>query len=126
MRPRGPPHAIFACRDFWRILIARRFASVDRYALYPITIRTLDWLTHILFWHWWVAAALLVALEILRPAYIFLWLGFAAAAMGFLLLVFPNIPVRAQLILFGLLCLIALVAWRRYRRDDSRIASRRG
>jgi len=32
----------------------------------------LGWLSHILFWHWWVLAALLVILEILRPAFFFL------------------------------------------------------
>lgn len=86
----------------------------------------MDWLTHILFWHWWVLAALLVTLEILRPAHIFLWLGFAAAAIGFLLVVFPSTPLRAQLIMFGSLTVIAVVAWRRHRRTGSRTASRRG
>lgn len=77
----------------------------------------MGWLSHILFWHWWVLAALLVILEILRPAFFFLWLGFAAAAVGFLLLVFPNTPPRAQVITFGCLCLVAAVAWRQYRRS---------
>ena len=85
----------------------------------------MGWLSHILFWHWWVLAALLVILEILRPAFFFLWLGFAAAAVGFLLLVFPNTPARAQLVMFGCLCLVAIVAWRRYRRSGSPIADRR-
>lgn len=86
----------------------------------------MGWLTEILFWHWWVAAAVLVIVEILRPAYIFLWLGFAASAMGFLLLVFPSTPPRAQLGLFSLLCLIAAVAWLRYRRTRGAAARRRG
>ena len=86
----------------------------------------LGWLTDILFWHWWVVAAVLVILEILRPGYIFLWLGFAAAAIGFLLLVFPSTPVRAQLVMFGLLFVIAFVAWRRYLRSDAKTVKRRG
>ena len=85
----------------------------------------MGWLSHILFWHWWVLAAVLVTLEIFRPVYIFLWLGFAAAAIGFLLLVFPSTPVRAQLTLFGLLCVIALAAWRRYRRTSSQASGSR-
>ena len=76
----------------------------------------MGWLIHILFWHWWVLAAVLVVLEILRPAFIFLWLGFAAAAVGFLLLVFPSTPAGAQLGLFAVLCLVAVAAWWRYRR----------
>ena len=67
------------------------------------------------FWHWWVLAGLLMVLELTRPLFFFLWLGFAAAAVGFLLLVFPSIPVQVQLLLFGILSAIALVAWRRYR-----------
>lgn len=86
----------------------------------------MGWLTDILFWHWWVVAALLMTVEILRPAYIFLWLGFAAAAIGFLLLVFPSIPLRAQLGMFGLLWLIASVAWLRHRRTSAGSAKRRG
>lgn len=85
----------------------------------------MGWLSHILFWHWWVLAALLVILEILRPAFFFLWLGFAAAAVGFLLLVFPNTPARAQLVLFGCLCLVAIIAWRRYRRSGRPAADAR-
>ncbi len=73
------------------------------------------WLAHIEFWHWWVLAGLLMVLELTRPLFFFLWLGFAAAAVGFLLLVFPSIPVQVQLVLFGILSAIALVTWRRYR-----------
>ena len=79
----------------------------------------MGWLSHILFWHWWVLAAVLISLEILRPGFVFLWLGFGAAAVGFLLLVFPSTPARAQLALFGLLCLVALAAWRYYRRSGA-------
>jgi membrane protein implicated in regulation of membrane protease activity len=69
------------------------------------------------FWHWWVLAGLLLVLELIRPRYVFLWLGFVAAAVGFLLLVFPSTPPRAQLALFGLLSAVAVVAWRYYRRN---------
>jgi len=74
---------------------------------------------HVVFWHWWVVATVFVVLELVRPRFVFLWLGFAAAAVGFLLLVFPSTPARAQLLLFGLLVAISLVAWRRYRRHHS-------
>jgi membrane protein implicated in regulation of membrane protease activity len=77
----------------------------------------MDWTAHVVFWHWWVVAAVFVVLEISRPRFVFLWLGFAAAAVGFLLLVFPSTPVRAQLALFGLLAAVSVVAWRRYRRN---------
>jgi membrane protein implicated in regulation of membrane protease activity len=72
---------------------------------------------HIVFWHWWVLAGLLLFAELAWPRYVLLWLAFAAAAVGFLLLVFPNTPGRAQGLLFGLLCTVAVIAWRRYRRE---------
>jgi len=75
----------------------------------------MEWLKHIVFWHWWILAGVLLILELTSPVFFFLWLGFAAAAVGFLLLVFPSIPVEAQLVLFGILCIVAVLAWRRYR-----------
>jgi membrane protein implicated in regulation of membrane protease activity len=74
------------------------------------------WINHIVFWHWWILAGLLLVLELFAPAFFFLWLGFAAAAVGFLLLVFPSIPSAVQLALFGFLSVIAVAAWRRHRR----------
>jgi hypothetical protein len=73
------------------------------------------WLNDILFWHWWILAGMLLILELTSPVFFFLWLGFSAAAVGFLLLVFPNIPVEAQLVLFGILSVVAVLAWRKFR-----------
>lgn len=70
---------------------------------------------HIVFWHWWVVAGVLIILELLWPRYMFLWLGFAAAGVGFLLLLFASTPFRAQIVLFGLLSIVAVLAWRRHR-----------
>ncbi len=75
----------------------------------------MDWLTHIVFWHWWILAGMLLILELSSPIFFFLWLGFSAAAVGFLLLVFPHITVEVQLVLFGLLSVVAVLAWRKYR-----------
>jgi membrane protein implicated in regulation of membrane protease activity len=75
----------------------------------------MEWLDHILFWHWWILAGVLLILELTSPVFFFLWLGFSAAAVGFLLLVFPNIPIEGQLVLFGILSVVAVLAWRRYR-----------
>ena len=73
---------------------------------------------HVLFWYWWILAGLLLVLELAWSQYVFLWLGFAAAAVGFLLLVFPSTPLRAQLALFVLLSIVAVSAWRNYRRSS--------
>lgn len=75
----------------------------------------MDWLNYVQFWHWWVLAGALLVLELASPVFFFLWVAFAAAAVGFLLLAFPSIPVGSQLVLFAILSLVAVIAWRRYR-----------
>jgi len=77
--------------------------------------RVVSWLNQIVFWHWWVLAGVLLVVELRSPVFFFLWLAFAAAAVGFLLLAFPGIPPALQLALFGALSLVAVLAWRRYR-----------
>ena len=74
-----------------------------------------EWLEHIVFWHWWILAGLLLILELTAPAFFFLWLGIAAAAVGLILLVFPSIPIETQLVLFGIASVVAVLAWRKYR-----------
>jgi len=73
------------------------------------------WLEHIVFWHWWILAGLLLILELTAPAFFFLWLGIAAGAVGLILLVFPSIDLETQLILFAITSIVAVLAWRRYR-----------
>ena len=73
------------------------------------------WLDHIVFWHWWIVAGLLLILELTAPAFFFLWLGIAAAAVGLILLVFPSIDLETQLLLFAIASVVAVLAWRKYR-----------
>jgi len=91
----------------------------------------MEWLKQIVFWHWWILAGVLLILELTSPVFVFLWLGFASAAVGFLLLVFPSLPVEVQLVLFGVLSVVAVLAWRRYReihppQSDQPLLNRRG
>ncbi len=46
----------------------------------------MEWLDNVVFWHWWILAGVLLILELTSPVFFFLWLGFAAAAVGFILL----------------------------------------
>jgi len=73
------------------------------------------WLDQIVFWHWWIFAGLLLILELTAPAFFFLWLGIAAAAVGLILMVFPSIDLETQLILFAIASVVAILAWRKYR-----------
>jgi inner membrane protein len=71
-------------------------------------------------WHWWIAAAVLAALETFLPGAIAIWFAAAAVVVGGLLLVVP-IPWQLQLVLFGVLGVVALLLWRKYKapEDDS-------
>jgi membrane protein implicated in regulation of membrane protease activity len=73
------------------------------------------WLEHIVFWHWWILAGLLLILELTAPAFFFLWLGIAAAAVGLILMVFPSIGIETQLVLFAIAAVFSVLAWRKYR-----------
>lgn len=73
------------------------------------------WFEHVVFWHWWIFAGILLILELTAPAFFFLWLGIAAAAVGMILLVFPSIPVETQLVLFAITSIVSLFVWRKYR-----------
>jgi membrane protein implicated in regulation of membrane protease activity len=75
----------------------------------------MGWLEDIVFWHWWILAGLLLILELTAPSFFFLWLGIAAAATGFLLLLIPSTPIEAQLVLFSLLSIASVLGWRKYR-----------
>ena len=73
------------------------------------------WLEHIVFWHWLILAGLLLILELTAPAFFFLWLGIAAAAVGLILMVFPSIGIETQLVLFAIASIVSVLAWRKYR-----------
>ena len=75
----------------------------------------MGWLDEIVFWHWWIIAGLLLILELILPSFFFLWLGIAAAATGFVLLVLPSMPMEVQLVIFSVATVIAVLAWRKYR-----------
>ena len=54
---------------------------------------------------WWLLALLLIGAEILAPGFFMLWIGVAAAAMGVILIVLPDLSFPAQVILFVVLSL---------------------
>lgn len=67
------------------------------------------------FWHWLVAALVLLILEMLLPGFFLIWLGVAAAVVGILLWVFPAMALELQLLLFALVSMASIVSWRQWR-----------
>jgi membrane protein implicated in regulation of membrane protease activity len=70
----------------------------------------------ILFWHWWALAGTLVIVEVFAPGIMFLWLGVAAGMVGALLLVWPGLALKGQLLVFAALSVASVLAWRRYQK----------
>ena len=68
------------------------------------------------FWHWWVLAVILLALEIAAPGTFFLWLAVAAGVVGLIVLVLPDLAWQVQVLMFAVGGVVAVVAWRAYAR----------
>jgi len=64
------------------------------------------------YWHWLIAASVLVLLEVFSPGIFFLWMGIAAALVGGLLWLWPEMSWQLQLLLFGLLSIASVVSAR--------------
>ena len=65
-------------------------------------------------WHWFVASVVLIILEVFSPAAFFLWLGIAAACVGLVLMIWPELSWPMQVILFALFSLTSVVLGRSY------------
>jgi len=70
------------------------------------------------FWYWWVAGLAFLAIEVFMPGTFFLWMGVASGVVGAVLLVHPALSVDAQLLIFAVLSVGAVVAWRLYARKN--------
>lgn len=75
----------------------------------------LNSLQDLAWWHWWIVAAVLAAVETFVPGVVAIWFAFAALVVGALLLMVPSVPWPLQFVLFGLLGIVALLLWRKLR-----------
>jgi membrane protein implicated in regulation of membrane protease activity len=78
----------------------------------------LKFLQGLTWWHWWIVAAVLAAVETFIPGALAIWFAAAALLLGAMLLVMP-IPWELQLVLFGALSIIATLLWWRYGRSKT-------
>lgn len=68
------------------------------------------------FWHWWVLAALCLSIEVFAPTTLFLWTGASAVVVGGVLFFVPEMSWQAQTVLFAVLSVVSVFAWRAYAR----------
>jgi hypothetical protein len=66
----------------------------------------------IVFWYWWVLAAILLVFEMLLPGVVFLFLAIGAAAAGFALLVIADLSLEMQLVLFAVITVASAIGLR--------------
>ena len=69
-------------------------------------------LTH---WHWWIAAVILLVLEVFAPGAFFLWMGISAVAVGLLAYLFTDMGWTYQVLSFSVLSIASIIAWRHYQ-----------
>jgi len=67
------------------------------------------------FWHWWIAAVVLVVIEVFAPGTVALWMGVSAAVVGLLLLAVPDLTWQTQFLVFAVLSVATVVGWRAYQ-----------
>lgn len=65
-------------------------------------------------WHWWILAAALIILEVFAPGAFFLWLGIAAASVGGIVFLAPDMDWEYQVLLFSLLAVVSIIIWRKF------------
>ena len=71
-------------------------------------------LVELLFWHWWVAGLLLLALEAFFPGAVFLWMGVSALVTGTLSWLLP-LPWQWELAVFSALSIISFFTYKQWR-----------
>jgi membrane protein implicated in regulation of membrane protease activity len=91
----------------------------------------IPWLGKVVFWHWWVLGVVLLVLEMMAPGAFFLWMAVAAGVVGFVILFAPNLAWEYQILVFAVLSVVSIVAWRIYlqknpTQTDEPLLNRRG
>jgi membrane protein implicated in regulation of membrane protease activity len=83
------------------------------------------------FWYWWILGLILLILEVFAPGAFFLWMGVSAGIVGAIAWLVPALSVEWQMLIFTIIAVISVVAWRSYQRShptetDQPALNRRG
>jgi inner membrane protein len=82
-----------------------------------------SWIAALGGWVWFVLAAVFLLLELLAPGVFMLWLGIAAILIGIISLA-TVLSWQAQLIIFAVLSIACIPAWRSFARKVERPVDR--
>ncbi len=67
-------------------------------------------------WHWWALGVMLGGVEIIAPTTFFLFPAVTAGLMGLIVIVFPEMDWRLQLLIYAPLAIATTFGWRRWYR----------
>jgi inner membrane protein len=73
-------------------------------------------------WHWIVLGLALTMAEMVIVSFFVVWFGLAAAGVGVILLIAPDIALSTQLLLWALLSTLLVAIWFRYLRPRTMTA----
>ena len=80
----------------------------------------LEYLQNLTFWDWLAFGTVLLILEVFGAGGYLLWIGLAAAAVGLLTYLLPDLPWAWQFFAFALLSLLTAVFWWRRQRSAAK------
>ncbi len=64
------------------------------------------------YWQWLVLGSALIIFEMIAVTFLLIWFGFSALIVGILVYIEPNLPWEAQAVMFPLLALCCVFAWK--------------
>jgi membrane protein implicated in regulation of membrane protease activity len=74
-----------------------------------------EFLSQLVYWHWFALALILGILDVTFGAnFFFVWCGAAAALVAVLLLIVPSLTWEYQFLIFGIGVMTSLLFWRQY------------
>jgi membrane protein implicated in regulation of membrane protease activity len=82
-----------------------------------------QWIVSLGTWNWFIAAAVLLFIEVMAPGMFMLWLGLSAILVG-IISSFVVWSWQAQAIAFAIFAIASVPAWRRFARTVEKPADR--
>lgn len=80
----------------------------------------IEYLQHLSFWDWLAFGTVLLILEVFGAGGYLLWIGVAAAAVGVLTYLFPELPWAWQFLVFAVLSVLTAVLWWQRQRSAAK------
>lgn len=65
----------------------------------------------IVFWYWFVLTVLFLVIEVVVPAFFFLWMSVASLITDIIVWIVPDLTMDIQIVIFSVLAVLAIIAW---------------